>query len=96
MCCKRTSFTIREVSLIFLIFTTSNNNYSQANNFQRIKYKLTLNNGEYHISGESVYKDSQNLMPINFVLEYKDYIDQKHNSGKKVCTMTRIISYNFR
>lgn len=60
-----------------------------------MKYQLTLNNNEAHISGESVYEDSQNLMPINFTLEFKNYIDKGHNSGKEVCTTTHITSNNF-
>lgn len=54
------------------------------NNFKRFKYTFTLNNGELHLSGESIYDEPQNIKPISFELMYKNYIDERNVIGKQV------------
>jgi len=53
-------------------------------NYKRFKYKLTLNDDEFYVSGESIYDESQNVKPISFEILYKNYIDELHFTGKQV------------
>lgn len=51
----------------------------------RFKYKLILNNAaELYLSGKIIDENSQNSTPMNFVLEFKNYKDDKSNNGKEV------------
>ncbi|VVC28237.1 Vitellinogen, open beta-sheet,von Willebrand factor, type D domain,Lipid transport protein, N- [Cinara cedri] len=51
---------------------------------EKFKYKLTLNDGQLHVSGESIPEDSQNILPVKFDLNYKNYTDPESNIGKQL------------
>lgn len=53
-------------------------------NFKRFKYKITQNDGEYYLSGQSVPEDSEHLIPIQFSVKYNNYVDKENNDGKEV------------
>jgi hypothetical protein len=56
------------------------------NNYKRFKYKLTLNEGEFYVFGESIPNESQNVKPISFEIIYKNYTDEQYSTGKQVFT----------
>lgn len=60
---------------------TSNNQVLLSEKF---KYKLTLNDDEFYVSGESIYDESQNIKPISFEILYKNYTDELHFTGKQI------------
>jgi len=69
--------------------------------FQRLKYTLSIIDGELVVSGESIQDDSKNYVPINFAFQYKNYTDKTDKVGKEVRTKNNLISgflfaYTFR
>lgn len=56
-----------------------------------MKYELTLNNGELYLAGEIINENSQNTIPMNFLFEFKNYKDDKLNTGKEVRAETNYI-----
>ncbi|XP_026815483.1 apolipophorins [Rhopalosiphum maidis] len=51
---------------------------------EKFKYKLTLNDDEFYVSGESIPDKSQNVKPISFEIMYKNYIDEQYSTGKQI------------
>uniref|UniRef100_A0A2H8TZF4 Apolipophorin n=1 Tax=Melanaphis sacchari TaxID=742174 RepID=A0A2H8TZF4_9HEMI len=60
---------------------TSNNQVLLSKKF---KYKLILEDGEFCVSGESIYDKSQNFKPISFEIMYKNYTDEQSFNGKQI------------
>lgn len=48
------------------------------------------------MAGESIHDESQNIIPISFLLEIKNYSDREHNNGKQVFIITHFMILNIK